>query len=75
MESNFRILAKAVSWQISGLIVMTGVGYAFTGSISQGGALAVATTVIGFACYVIHEKTWTRIRWGMGHPAIHPKRS
>jgi uncharacterized membrane protein len=64
METPARSLAKAVSWQIVGLIAMTGIGYAFTGSLSTGGVLAVVTTACGFVSYLVHERVWARIRWG-----------
>lgn len=47
-----------------GLLSMAGVGYAATGSLAVGGGLAVANTIIGFICYVIYERVWSRIRWG-----------
>ncbi len=56
-----RIIAKAISWQIVGLIAMTVIGYAFTGSIEAGGSLAIVSTMAGFLTYVIHEKIWNAI--------------
>ncbi len=64
MDTNARVMAKAVCWQISGLIVMTAIGYVFTGSVSQGGALAAASTAIGLVSFFLHEKIWARVRWG-----------
>ena len=64
METNTRIIAKAVCWQASGLVVMTSLGYAFTGSIGQSGMLALSTTIIGLIAFFAHEKLWARIPWG-----------
>jgi len=64
METHRRSLAKAVTWQLTGLISMALIGYAFTGSLSAGGMLALVTTAIGFVCYLIHERVWARIGWG-----------
>ena len=64
METNTRIIAKAVCWQASGLVVMTTLGYAFTGSVSQSGMLALSTTIIGLVAFFAHEKLWARIPWG-----------
>lgn len=64
METNTRVVTKAVCWQASGLLVMSLLGYAFTGSLGQGGALALASTLIGFVFYVLHEKLWARVQWG-----------
>ncbi len=40
MEKPIRTLAKAVSWQLLGMIVMVVIGYAFTGSVAAGGGIA-----------------------------------
>ncbi len=37
METNKRTIAKAFCWQAVGLIVMTIIGYIFTGSAGEGG--------------------------------------
>jgi len=64
MESRKRTLAKAICWQISGLIMMILIGYVFTGSASQSGAIAIVGTVVGFLSYILHERIWARIGWG-----------
>lgn len=43
---------------------MTLVGVVATGSASLGGIMALANTALGFTCYVIYERVWTRITWG-----------
>jgi len=64
MDSPQRSLAKALTWQGLGLLVIMGLGYALTGSLSTGGTLAVASAVIGTVTFVIHERIWARISWG-----------
>ena len=64
METTLRIIAKAISWQSLGVIVMTAIGYAHTGSISSAISLASSTFVISSITYVFHEKLWQRISWG-----------
>ena len=64
MDSHVRTVAKAVSWQLVGIIVMTLIGYAFTGSIGESGGFAVVAAASGLVMYVIHERLWARIRWG-----------
>jgi uncharacterized membrane protein len=64
METNKRMIAKAMCWQVMGLIVMTLIGYIFTGSMSDGGALALTGAAIGMATYFLHEKIWARVSWG-----------
>ena len=64
METRLRSLAKAISWQCLGFLVMAMLGYLFTGSLSSGGALAAVSTALGFVSYLLHERIWARIRWG-----------
>ena len=64
MDSHARSVAKAITWQITGLFIMALIGVAFTGSLTAGGLLAAITTVIGFVSYLIHERIWARIGWG-----------
>jgi len=74
MESPTRTIAKAVSWQLLGLLSMTLIGYLFTGSVAAAGSLAVVTTIIGAVCYVLHERLWNRIAWGRIDPLRTPTR-
>ncbi len=64
MESWHRSFIKAVVWNVIGLTVMLGVGFAFTGSIALGGAMAMINTAIGLCSYVLYERVWSRINWG-----------
>lgn len=66
MESNKRLLAKSVTWQISGFVVMSLIGFIFTGSISAGSGIAVTGALIGFVSYFLHELIWGKVRWGRG---------
>ncbi len=64
MDTTSRLITKSFTWQAMGLIVMTLVGYAFTGSVTAGGGIAVASAVIGFLSYFMHEMAWSKISWG-----------
>lgn len=64
MESRTRSLAKAFSWQFLGLFTMSTIGYAFTGSLSSGGALALVSAAVGFFTYLMHERAWSGVEWG-----------
>lgn len=65
METRRRVIAKAVTWQCTGMVVTTAIGYALTGSVETGGALAGASALISIFFYVGHERAWTRVRWGV----------
>ena len=64
METARRSWVKAVLWNVLGLLTMSGVGLAMTGSIAVGGSLALINTALGFTLYVIYERLWARVRWG-----------
>lgn len=65
METRARTLAKAVGWQVLGLVMMALVGAVLTGSLALGGTLAAVNAGLGFVLYVVHERVWARVRWGL----------
>lgn len=64
METRARTLVKSVLWAMLGLVTMAIVGLWFTGSLRLGGAMAVVNALVGFACYLVYERVWARVRWG-----------
>lgn len=64
MDTPARTVAKSVTWQISGLLVMTLIAWVVTGSVAQGGAVALTGALAGFVSYFVHERLWARVRWG-----------
>lgn len=64
MDTRRRTLAKAILWQVIGLVMMSAVGWALTGSAAVGGSIAVINALIGFVTYVLYERLWARIGWG-----------
>jgi len=65
METTRRSLTKAVIWNVIGLITMGIVGFLATGSVMLGGATALINTCVGFCCYIVYERIWSRILWGL----------
>ena len=64
METPIRSIAKAATWQASGLAVMTAITFAATGSLATGGLVALIGAGVGTVLYVLHERLWARVRWG-----------
>ena len=64
MDSNLRLIMKSATWQSSGLIVMTVIGFLYTGSFSAGGGIALTSVLVGSVSFFLHEKIWARITWG-----------
>jgi uncharacterized membrane protein len=42
------------------------VGFIATGSFAVGGAMAMVNTALGLSMYVIYERVWARVQWGLG---------
>ncbi|WP_319498902.1 DUF2061 domain-containing protein [uncultured Cohaesibacter sp.] len=64
MDSRTRTIAKAISWQLMGLVSMTLVGYLFTRSLTASSGIAIASAIVSFIFYCFHERLWSRVRWG-----------
>ncbi|MFT6676154.1 MAG: putative membrane protein [Sulfitobacter sp.] len=64
MELKKRTIAKALTWQIIGLIMMTLIGYVSTGSIAAAGGIVIASFSSGTVTYFLHERIWARVNWG-----------
>ncbi|MCZ4353728.1 DUF2061 domain-containing protein [Roseovarius aestuarii] len=65
MDSPKRTLLKATIWNLIGLGMMALVGFIVTGSATVGGAMAAINTLVGLCMYVMYERIWSRIRWGL----------
>lgn len=74
MDSTRRILAKSVTWQLTGLVTMSLLGYALTGDWALGGQFALSSAALGLAMFALHEKLWARIGWGRAEPQDHAPR-
>jgi uncharacterized membrane protein len=64
MEKKTRMLMKAITWQLIGFTVMSGINSFYMGDWRQGLGLSALLTVIGLVSYYLHEQLWARIRWG-----------
>jgi len=64
MDSTRRIILKAITWQILGVITMTALSYPHTGSLTIALTLSVSTSAAGFVSFLVHERIWNSVRWG-----------
>lgn len=64
METPKRTILKALTWQALGLVMMTLIGLAVTGSVQAGGFIAVISALTGLVFYILHERLWARVAWG-----------
>ncbi len=66
METTLRLVTKALTWQLIGLVSTTGLGYLVTGSWSHAGTLSLLAAGSALVLYVVHERLWQAIPWGRG---------
>jgi uncharacterized membrane protein len=64
-ETSKRTLIKALSWQLMGVLVMAAVAYVVTGSLIGAGGFSLALQAFSLVCYILHERVWGRISWGL----------
>ncbi len=55
-------MVKTLTFGIVHFGVVFGVGYALTGSVAVGGAIALLEPALNTVAYFFHEKLWERIR-------------
>lgn len=65
MDSVKRSWTKAVLWNLFGLLSMSLIGRLITGSFIIGGTLALINTCVGFVLYLVYERIWARVSWGL----------
>lgn len=55
-------MTKTLSFAAVHFTVAFSVGYALTGSVVVGGAIALVEPAVNTVAYFVHEKIWERIR-------------
>jgi uncharacterized membrane protein len=55
-------VTKTFSFAVVHFLVAFGVGYALTGSVAIGGAIALVEPALNTVAYFFHEKAWERLR-------------
>jgi uncharacterized membrane protein len=63
-DSHRRSIAKAISWRTTGSIDTFVLSWLITGNAIFAGSIAMTEVVTKIALYYLHERAWTRIRWG-----------
>jgi uncharacterized membrane protein len=66
MESKLRTLTKAITWQALGLATTAALAWFHTGNMVTAMSFALSTAASGLAFFVLHERIWARVRWGIG---------
>ncbi len=63
-EAHTRSIVKAISWRTLGSIDTFLLGWLFTGSPAQAGAIAGTEVVTKIGLYYFHERIWSSVHWG-----------
>jgi len=61
---NKRSLAKAISFRLLIIISDTIVMYWITRRVDMTAGLVVGTNLVSTLLYYLHERIWSRVRWG-----------
>jgi uncharacterized membrane protein len=69
MELKKRTWTKAFTWQLIGFVVMTAINYWYLGSLQSGVGLSAMLTGVGLVTYYVHERAWSKLRWGLSSNA------
>jgi len=64
METKRRLVAKSLTLQMSGFVVMALISYAVSGSFTASLSIALGGMFSGFVAFFVHELIWAKIRWG-----------
>ena len=63
-ETRKRSIAKAVSYRVICIIMLSIVTYLITGDLLQMTSIVIIFQSIQMIIYYLHERTWERIKWG-----------
>lgn len=64
MDQPKRSIAKTISWRITGSGATFLIAYLLTGNFAVAGVIGLTQMVFNTILYYVHERIWTRVRWG-----------
>ena len=63
-ESHRRSLAKAISWRVVGTLDTFLISWLVTGEPIVAAAISAIEVFTKIALFYLHERGWSKIRWG-----------
>ena len=63
-ETHGRSIAKAVSWRMTGTLDTFLISWLITGKPLLASGIAATEVLTKISLFYLHERAWTRIRWG-----------
>ena len=64
-EAHFRSVMKSISWRIVGTMDTIFISWIITGEINTALTIGSIEVVTKMTLYYFHERTWTKIKWGV----------
>jgi adenylylsulfate kinase len=64
LDTHKRTFLKTVSWRVLASFTTTGVTFVLTGRLDLAISVGVADSVVKFFIYYLHERMWSRSRYG-----------
>jgi uncharacterized membrane protein len=66
-ESNFRSIAKALSWRFIASGATFIISLLVSADLSVAGTIAAVQFVANIILYFVHERIWNKIKWGKSY--------
>ncbi len=63
-ETHARSILKAVTYRVLIIISVFIIIYWQTGKLDTAAAITGITTITGTTIYYLHERVWSRVKWG-----------
>lgn len=64
MDKHRRSIAKAITWRATGSVDTFLLSWLLSGSVSIAGGIASTEVLTKSVLYYLHERAWTRAKWG-----------
>jgi len=64
-EAHYRSVMKSISWRIVGTMDTIFISWIITGEINTALTIGSIEVVTKMILYYFHERTWTKIKWGV----------
>lgn len=63
-ETMVRSVVKSITWRVLAMILTMFIIYIFTRDLISSGLITITGAGTSMILYYIHERIWTRIKWG-----------
>ena len=64
-EAHYRSVLKSISWRIVGTMDTILISWFVTGEVKAAITIGSIEVVTKMILYYFHERTWTKIKWGL----------